>query len=119
MFLLLYHPSSRTERCERNASSALIRDLRERCASPHKVPDSLAPAGLGFRDDGWGWFAVHTSRSLEAGVAALLKLQRQILAAGLADGALVGIISIGDVVKDHVAEVEMEATAMRDYIAHS
>ena len=35
------------------------------------------------------------------------------------DGALVGIISIGDVVKHHVAEVEMEATAMRDYIAHS
>ena len=35
------------------------------------------------------------------------------------DGDLVGIISIGDVVKHHVAEVEMEATAMRDYIAHS
>ncbi len=35
------------------------------------------------------------------------------------DGALVGIVSIGDVVKHHVAEVEMEATAMRDYIAHS
>ena len=35
------------------------------------------------------------------------------------DSALVGIISIGDVVKHHVAEVEMEATAMRDYIAHS
>jgi CBS domain-containing protein len=35
------------------------------------------------------------------------------------DGALVGIISIGDVVKHHVAEVEMEAMAMRDYIAHS
>jgi CBS domain-containing protein len=35
------------------------------------------------------------------------------------EGALVGIISIGDVVKHHVAEVEMEATAMRDYIAHS
>lgn len=35
------------------------------------------------------------------------------------DGALVGIISIGDVVKHHVAEIEMEATAMRDYIAHS
>ena len=35
------------------------------------------------------------------------------------DGALVGIISIGDVVKHHVAEVEMEATAMREYIAHS
>jgi CBS domain-containing protein len=37
----------------------------------------------------------------------------------LTDNALVGIISIGDVVKHHVAEVEMEATAMRDYIAHS
>jgi CBS domain-containing protein len=36
----------------------------------------------------------------------------------LADDALVGIISIGDVVKHHVAEVEMEATAMRDYIRH-
>ena len=35
------------------------------------------------------------------------------------DGALVGIVSIGDVVKYHVAEVEMEATAMKDYIAHT
>lgn len=35
------------------------------------------------------------------------------------DGALVGIISIGDVVKHHIAEVEMEATAMREYIAHT
>jgi CBS domain-containing protein len=35
------------------------------------------------------------------------------------DGDLVGIISIGDVVKHHVAEIEMEATAMRDYITHS
>jgi CBS domain-containing protein len=35
------------------------------------------------------------------------------------DGALVGIISIGDVVKHHVAEVEMEASAMREYITHS
>jgi len=34
------------------------------------------------------------------------------------DGDLVGIISIGDVVKHHVAEIEMEATAMRAYIAH-
>ena len=33
------------------------------------------------------------------------------------DGALVGIVSIGDVVKHHIAEVEMEAMAMRDYIA--
>ena len=35
------------------------------------------------------------------------------------DGALVGIVSIGDVVKHHIAEVEMEAIAMRDYITHS
>ena len=34
-------------------------------------------------------------------------------------GALVGIISIGDVVKHRVAEVELEATAMRDYITAS
>ena len=33
------------------------------------------------------------------------------------DGALVGIVSIGDVVKHHIAEVEMEVTAMRDYLA--
>jgi CBS domain-containing protein len=31
--------------------------------------------------------------------------------------ALVGIISIGDVVKYHVAEVEMEVSAMRNYLA--
>lgn len=35
----------------------------------------------------------------------------------LEDGALVGIISIGDVVKHHVAEVEMEVSAMRNYLA--
>lgn len=33
------------------------------------------------------------------------------------DGALVGIVSIGDVVKHHVAEVEMEVSAMRNYLA--
>jgi len=33
------------------------------------------------------------------------------------DGALVGLISIGDVVKNHIAEVEMEVTAMRGYFA--
>jgi CBS domain-containing protein len=37
----------------------------------------------------------------------------------MADGALVGIISIGDVVKHRVAEVEMEAIAMHEYITHS
>jgi CBS domain-containing protein len=35
----------------------------------------------------------------------------------VSDGDLAGIISIGDVVKHHIAEVEMEAMAMRDYIA--
>lgn len=33
------------------------------------------------------------------------------------EGALVGIISIGDVVQNHVAEVEMEVSAMRGYLA--
>ncbi|SFV39019.1 CBS domain-containing protein [Hyphomicrobium facile] len=33
------------------------------------------------------------------------------------NGALVGIISIGDVVKHHTAEVELEVTAMRGYLA--
>ena len=37
----------------------------------------------------------------------------------ISDGALVGIVSIGDVVKHHVAEVTIEATAMREYITHS
>ncbi len=35
------------------------------------------------------------------------------------DGKLVGIVSIGDVVKYHISEVEMEASAMREYIAHT
>ncbi len=33
------------------------------------------------------------------------------------DDALVGIISIGDVVKYHIAEVQMEVSAMRNYLA--
>ncbi len=32
-------------------------------------------------------------------------------------GALVGIISIGDVVKNHVAEVELEVSSLRSYLA--
>lgn len=35
----------------------------------------------------------------------------------LEDDELVGIISIGDVVKYHTAEVELEVTAMRGYLA--
>ncbi len=34
------------------------------------------------------------------------------------DGALVGIVSIGDVVKRRVAEIQDEATALGDYITH-
>ena len=37
----------------------------------------------------------------------------------MADEGLVGIISIGDMVKHHVAELNLEATAMRGYITHS
>jgi signal-transduction protein with cAMP-binding, CBS, and nucleotidyltransferase domain len=32
------------------------------------------------------------------------------------DDALVGIVSIGDVVKHHIAEVEMEAIALKTYL---
>jgi CBS domain-containing protein len=34
------------------------------------------------------------------------------------DGALLGIISIGDVVKHYVVEMQTEATAIREDIAH-
>lgn len=33
------------------------------------------------------------------------------------DDKVIGIVSIGDVVKNHIAEVEMEVTAMRGYLA--
>lgn len=33
------------------------------------------------------------------------------------DGRLVGIVSIGDIVKHHIAEVELEVSAMRGYFA--
>lgn len=35
----------------------------------------------------------------------------------VADGRLAGLISIGDVVKHHIAAVEMEASALRSYIS--
>ncbi len=34
----------------------------------------------------------------------------------LEGGQLAGIVSIGDVVKSHVEEIEREAAALRDYI---
>lgn len=36
----------------------------------------------------------------------------------LVDGGLAGLVSIGDVVKHHVAVLEHETQAMHDYIAH-
>ena len=33
------------------------------------------------------------------------------------DGRLIGIVSIGDIVKHHIAEVELEVSAMRGYFA--
>ena len=33
------------------------------------------------------------------------------------NGKLIGLVSIGDVVKNHIAEVEMEVSAMRDYLS--
>lgn len=35
-----------------------------------------------------------------------------------ADGRLAGLVSIGDVVKFHVEDIEHEASALRDYILH-
>ncbi len=32
-------------------------------------------------------------------------------------GQLIGIVSIGDVVKNHIAEVELEASALKSYVA--
>ena len=34
-----------------------------------------------------------------------------------ADGALLSIVSIGDVVKNYVSEIDSERTALRDYVA--
>ncbi len=36
----------------------------------------------------------------------------------LVDGCLAGLVSIGDVVKHHIATLEVEKQAMHDYIAH-
>jgi CBS-domain-containing membrane protein len=34
-----------------------------------------------------------------------------------ADGALISIVSIGDVVKNHVSELDSERQALKDYVA--
>lgn len=36
----------------------------------------------------------------------------------LVDGALAGLVSIGDVVKDHISALEAETKVLHDYIAH-
>ena len=37
----------------------------------------------------------------------------------VSDGALVGIVSIGDVVKNRLSDMELEANVLRDYaVAH-
>lgn len=36
----------------------------------------------------------------------------------LVDGALAGLVSIGDVVKDRIAALELEARSLQDYITH-
>ena len=33
------------------------------------------------------------------------------------DGRLIGLVSIGDVVKNHIAEIELEASALRSYVS--
>jgi CBS domain-containing protein len=56
--------------------------------------------------------------SLEA-LMAMMTARRSRHLPVVTDDELVGIISIGDVVKHHVAEVKMEAVAMREYIAQT
>ena len=71
----------------------------------------------------------HASQSMTASViscqeASTLEEMMEVMTQGrfrhvpvIEDGALVGIVSIGDIVKHHIAEVEMEVTAMKDYFA--
>lgn len=65
-----------------------------------------------------------TAKVITCSQATTLDTLMQIMTTGrfrhvpvLEGGKLVGIISIGDVVKARVAEIESEAQAMRDYIA--
>ena len=52
-----------------------------------------------------------------AGVMALMTQRRHRHLPVLQDGRLAGIVSLGDVVKYRVDEIEHEAKAMRDYIS--
>jgi len=86
----------------------VIRQLDERGAAALKEPVSLAM----------------TASVISCQETSTLEEMMELMTQGrfrhvpvIEDGALVGIVSIGDIVKHHVAEVEMEVTAMRDYFA--
>ncbi len=80
-------------------------------------------------DQGHAALQEHASQIMTASViscqeASTLEEMMEVMTQGrfrhvpvIEDGALVGIVSIGDIVKHHIAEVEMEVTAMREYFA--
>lgn len=63
---------------------------------------------------------VHTCTA-ESTVAELMKMMTELRIRHVpvidADGALMSIVSIGDVVKYHVSELDSERQALRDYVA--
>lgn len=63
---------------------------------------------------------VHTCTP-DSTVAELMKMMTELRIRHVpvvdADGALISIVSIGDVVKNHVSELDSERRALRDYVA--
>ena len=63
---------------------------------------------------------VHTC-SPDSTIAELMKMMTELRIRHVpvvdADGALISIVSIGDVVKNHVSELDSERNALRDYVA--
>jgi CBS domain-containing protein len=63
---------------------------------------------------------VHTCTA-ESTVAELMKMMTELRIRHVpvidADGHLISIVSIGDVVKNHVSELDSERQALRDYVA--
>jgi len=63
---------------------------------------------------------VHTCTA-ESTVAELMKMMTELRIRHVpvidADGVLISIVSIGDVVKNHVSELDSERQALRDYVA--
>jgi CBS-domain-containing membrane protein len=60
-------------------------------------------------------------RDRESTVAELMKMMTELRIRHVpvidADGVLISIVSIGDVVKNHVSELDSERQALRDYVA--